>query len=268
MKMQTKFLNRTTLVITLVLSLCSSYSYSAGPKARDFYLLLGGGVFSPEFVLDKNTSLEGVDGESDITYLAISVPFVGVNQPLQLIGLTTDGDTQPNQPENRSILSLGGALGYKYNRHISFEAHLDLGFPNILIKDVHLAGILDTDTQTTGRIHILAPNLLPIGVSATYTFLPDGIISPYIGGGALIALLHNRRLDNEATEILTIDGGVEIGYLLHAGAYIDLTNTRFGFFDLKYASIDNPEFTTRQGIPAPVERINIRHIRVGLGIRF
>ena len=267
--MQTRFLiKKMTLGLCVLLGFHSTFSFAAGPRPKDFYLNLGGGIFTPDFVLNKNTTLEGVDGESDITYLAISVPFVGVDQPLRLVGLTADGDTAKNQPENRSILSLGGVLGYKYNRHFNFEAHLDLGFPNILIKDVHLGNILDADTQSTGRIHILAPDLLPIGASVTYTLLPDAIISPYVGAGVLIAMLDNRRAQNEATDILVIDGGVEIGYLVHAGAYMDLSNTWYGFADFKFASIDSPDFTTRQGIPAPVDRMDIRHIRVGAGIRF
>ncbi|MBL4606603.1 MAG: outer membrane beta-barrel protein [Pseudomonadales bacterium] len=272
MKMQTRFLiKKATVATILLLGFYSSFSFAAGPRPKDFYLNIGGGVFTPDFVLSKTAKLngiEGVDGEDDITYIGISVPFVGVEQPLRLIGITADGDVGKNQPENRSILSLGGVLGYKYNRSVNFGVHLDLGFPNILIKDVHLANVLDSDIQSTGRVHILAPDLLPIGASVTYTFLPDALISPYVGAGALVALLHNRRVNHEATDILVIDGGVEFGYLVHAGAYVDLSNTWYGFADFKYASIDSPEFTTRQGTPAPVDRIDIRHIRVGAGIRF
>lgn len=267
--MQTRFL-RTKMSpgLFLLLGLVSSISFAAGPRPKDFYLNLGGGVFTPDFVLNKNTTLDGVDGESSVTFVGISVPFVGVDQPLQLIGLSGDGDVAAHQPENRTILSLGGVLGYKYNRNFSFEAHLDLGFPNIVIKDVHLANVLDQDTQQTGRVRILAPDLLPIGASVTYTLLPDAIISPYVGVGALIAMLDNRRAQNEATDILVIDGGIEIGYLLHAGAFMDLSNTWYGFADFKFASINSPDFTTRQGIAAPVDRLDIRHIRVGAGIRF
>ncbi len=267
--MKTHFLRKkTTLSLLLLLGLSSSISFAAGPRPKDFYLNLGGGIFTPDFVLDKGSNLEGVDGESSVTFVGISVPFVGVNQPLRLIGLSGDGDVAPNQPENRSILSLGGVLGYKYNRNFNFEAHLDLGFPKILIKDVHLANVLDEDTQQAGSVRILAPDLLPIGASVTYTLLPDSIISPYLGVGAIIAMLDNRRAENEATDILVIDGGVEIGYLVHVGAFMDLSNTWYGFADFKFASIDSPDFTTRQGVAAPVDRLDIRHIRVGAGIRF
>ena len=265
--MQTSFLiDKTLLTFILILGLSSSFAFAAGPRPKDFYLNVGGGVFTPDFVLNKNTTLKGVDGESNITY--ISAPLVGTGQPLRLIGLAGDGDVGKPQPENRSILSLGGALGYKYNRNINFEVHLDLGFPNILVKNLNLNKLLDSDVQSTARIHILAPNLLPIGASVTYTFLPNSVVSPYVGVGALIALLDNRRIDYEATDILVIDGGVEFGYLIHAGAFLDLTSTKFGFFDLKFASIDSPEFTTRQGTPSPVDRVDIRHIRVGMGTRF
>jgi len=267
--MKTHFLRKKIIPgLFLLVGLCSSVSFAAGPRPKDFYLNLGGGIFTPDFVLNKNTSLEGVDGDSAVTFVGISVPYVGVDKPLTLVGLAADGDTAGNQPENRSILSLGGVLGYKYNRNFNFEAHLDLGFPVILIKDLHLANILDQDTQQAATVRILAPDLLPIGASVTYTLLPDALISPYVGVGAIIAMLDNRRAHNEATDILVIDGGVEIGYLIHAGAFMDLSNIWYGFADFKFASIDSPDFTTRQGISAPVDRLDIRHIRVGAGMRF
>lgn len=261
-------LKRSALFFIGVLGLTSSIAFAAGPRPKDFYLNLGGGVFSPDFVLSPNATVPGVDGESAITYVGISVPYVGVDQPLQLVGIYGDGDVAKGRPENRQILSLGGVLGYKYNHYLGLEAHLDLGFPNILVRDVQLGNVLESDTQSTGRIQILAPELLPIGFSLIYTPIPDYIVSPYIGVGGLIALLDNRRAQSQATDIMIIDGGVDYGYIVHAGAYLDLNNTWYGFFDVKYASVPNPDFTTRQGTPAPVDELNIRHIRVGAGLRF
>ncbi len=255
------------LAITIV-GINSSVVFAAGPRPKDFYLNLGGGVFSPDFVLERNATVKGVDGDSAITFVGISVPFVGVDQPLQLVGLYGDGDVAKGRPENRPILSLGAVLGYKYNDYFGLEAHLDLGFPNILIRDVQLGNVLESDTQSTGRIQILAPELLPIGASIVYTPIPDYIVSPYIGVGAMIALLDNRRAQSQPTDIMILDGGISYGYIVHAGAYLDLSNTWFGFFDVKYASIPDPKFTTRQNEPAPVAELNIRHIRVGAGIRF
>lgn len=269
--MTTKFRTSTKKTVLLVIGLLgftTSVAFAAGPRPKDFYLNLGGGVFSPDFVLDSNATVPGVDGESAITYVGISVPYVGVDQPLQLVGIYGDGNVAKERPENRQILSLGGVLGYKYNRLFGFEAHLDLGFPNILVRDVHLGNVLESDTQSTGRIQILAPELLPIGFSFIYTPIPDYIVSPYIGIGGMIALLDNRRAQSQPTDIMILDGGVDYGYIVHAGAYLDLSNTWFGFFDVKYASIPNPEFSTRQGVPAPVDELNIRHIRVGAGLRF
>lgn len=262
------FIRKSLTLIVIFIGIHSSITFAAGPRPKDFYLNLGGGVFSPDFVLDKNATVKGVDGNSAITYVGISVPYVGVDQPLQLIGLYGDGNVAKGRPENRQILSLGAVLGYKYNNYFGLEAHLDLGFPNILIRDVQVGNVLESDTQSTGRIQILAPELLPLGFSVIYTPIPDYVVSPYIGVGAIMALLDNRRAQSQPTDIMILDGGVSLGYLVHAGAYLDLSNTWFGFFDVKYASIADPKFTTRQGEPAPVAELNIRHIRVGAGIRF
>lgn len=269
--MTTKLRSSTKITVLLVIGIlgfATSTAFAAGPRPKDFYLNLGGGVFAPDFVLKPNAGIPGVDGTSAITYVGVSAPYVGVDQPLQLIGIYGDGDLAKGRPENRQILSLDGVLGYKYNRYFGFEAHLDLGFPNILIRDVQLGNVLESDTQSTGRIQILAPELLPIAFSVVYTPLPDYIISPYVGVGGMIALLDNRRAQSQPTDIMILDGGVDYGYIVHAGAYLDLSNTWFGFFDVKYACVPNPQFTTRQGIQAPVDQLDIRHIRVGAGIRF
>ena len=261
-------LKKSLLSSLIILSLSASFSYAAGPRPKDFYLMMGGGVFSPDFVLNKNASVSNVDGPSAQSIIGASLPFLGLNQPLQIIGLSGGSDWSEGRPENQTILSLGGGLGFKYNRYFGIEAHLDLGFPNILVKDVNVGNALGDSAEHLGRVHILAPDLLPIGASIIYTPIPDFIVSPYIGIGGLIALLDNRRAQSQPTDILVVDGGIEFGYMIHAGAHLDMGNEWFGFFDMKFASINSPEFSTRRGIAAPVNRLDMRHIRVGAALRF
>ena len=261
-------LKKSLLSSLIILSLSASFSYAAGPRPKDFYLMMGGGVFSPDFILNKNAPVSNVDGPLAQSIIGASLPFLGLNQPLQIIGLSSSADWNPGRPENQTILSLGGGLGFKYNRHFGIEAHLDLGFPNILVKEINTNDAIDSDTDHLGRVHILAPDLLPIGASIIYTPIPDFIVSPYIGIGGLIALLDNRRAQSQPTDILVVDGGIEFGYMIHAGAHVDMGNEWFGFFDMKFASIDSPDFSTRRGLVAPVDRLDMRHIRVGAALRF
>ncbi len=252
-----------SLLGTLLLMLAIDSANAAGPRPKDLYLNLGGGVFTPEFTLTPNAIVDRVDGELGIT--TIVLPLIG---QVPLIGLAGSTDNDLSRPENRTILSLDASLGYKYNRHFGIEINLDLGFPNILIRDVGIDNVLTSDTDSTGRIQILAPDLLPIGASFYYTPAPDFLISPYAGFGGMMVFLNNRRASSSATEILILEGDVEFGWMFQAGAHVDISQDWFGFFDIKYANIDEPQFETKQGIPAPVDKLEIRHIRVGVGLRF
>lgn len=254
----------TLSVLGIILYLLNSSANAAGPRPKDLYLNLGGGVFSPTFTLAPDAIVDRVDGELGVSTLLI--PLIGP-VPLQL-GLAGQTDNAVSRPENRTILSLDGSLGYKYNRLFGVEINLDLGFPNILIRDVGLGNVLASDTNSTGRIQILAPELLPIGASIYYTPYPDFLVSPYFGFGGMVVFLNNRRASSSATEVLIIEGDVEFGWMLQAGAHLDISQDWFGFFDIKYANIDEPQFETEQGIPAPVDSLEIRHIRVGVGLRF
>lgn len=248
-------------ILLLILSIGSANA--AGPRPKDVYLNLGGGVFTPEFTLTPNKIVDRVDGESSVT--TIILPLIG---SVPLIGLTGDTDNDTRRPENRTILSLDASLGYKYNRHFGIEINLDLGFPNILVRDLGIDNLLASDSNSSGRVQILAPELLPVGASLYYTPAPDFLISPYFGLGAMMVFLNNRRASSSATEILILEGNVEFGWMFQAGAHVDISQDWFGFFDIKYANIDEPQFETEQGIPAPVDKLEIRHIRVGIGLRF
>ncbi len=253
----------TLSVLGIILCLLNSSANAAGPRPKDLYLNLGGGVFTPTFTLAPKAIVDRVDGELGVT--SIVLPLLG---SISLIGLAGTTDNDVSRPENRTILSLDSSLGYKYNRRFGVEINLDLGFPNILIRDVGIDNVLASDTNSTGRIQILAPDLLPIGASIYYTPYPDFLISPYFGFGGMVVFLNNRRASSTATEVLIIEGDVEFGWMLQAGAHVDISQDWFGFFDVKYANIDEPQFETEQGIPAPVDSLEIRHIRVGVGLRF
>ena len=248
----------------VILTLLSGSANAAGPRPKDLYLNLGGGIFSPTFTLNPNAIVDRVDGELGIG--ALSIPLIG-DIPLQ-IGLSGTNDTSEKRPENRTILSLDGSVGYKYNKFFGAEINIDLGFPLIQIRDVGLSDVLVSDTNSTGRVHILPPDLLPLGLTVYYTPFPDAFISPYFGGGGVMVFLNNRRAQSSATEILVLEGDVELGIMLQFGAHIDISQDWFGFFDVKYAHIDEPQFETEQGIAAPVESLEFRHIRVGAGLRF
>lgn len=264
------------ILCIILLSLFSSLSDAAGPRPKDIYLNLGGGIFSPTFTIDPDNVVKfedgdfsrefGVDGLPTISYL--SIPLIGP-VPLQ-VGLSgiTDDPGGGTRPENRSILSLDASLGYKYNRWVGAEINIDLGFPLIQIRDVGLDDVVSSDNESTGRIHINAPDLLPIGATIFFTPVPDFIVSPYFGVGGVMVFLNNNRAHSTATEVLVVEGDVEFGWMLQFGVHLDISTDWFGFFDVKYANIDEPELETNQGTPAYVESLEFRHIRVGAGLRF
>ncbi len=257
-------------IFIFIFSVCGLYgltfnSHAAGPLAREFYLGIGGGVFTPTYTLPGDYPW-GYDGPPPQTFLYITFPLLG-DVP---VGLDAFSETAHNTiEEDNPSISLGGHLGYKFTDHWGIQAQLDVGFPNILVKNAGLDNVLTGDNTETANIQILAPDILPIGISGIYTFMPEKLISPYIGIGAIIAFLaDNNKVESQAVDIVELDGGTEIGWAIQAGAQFDVSQRWFAFFDVKYGVISDPDFEDREGNRIPVDDLEIRHIRVGGGIRF
>lgn len=253
----------TQFALTFLLSLTLiPTSYAAGPRARDFYLNMGGGVFSPNFVMKSGAEF-GVDGPPAGLTLGLDL---GIDIPgLNIAAVTND---QSGRPENKQILSFGGSGGYKLNRYLAAEVHITLGFPNIQVRDIYGDDVVEEDGGTTGKVHILSPDLLPVGASVLFSPLPDAFISPYVGFGGVLALLDDRRAGGAPTDILIWDGGAEIGFLAHVGAYMDINKDWFAFVDIKYAVVDEPEMDDKFGNPVPIDRFEFRYFNLGGGLRF
>lgn len=236
-----------------------STAFAAGPRAKDYYLNLGGGVFSPNFIMKKNAQF-GVDGRP----AGLTIEINGI--PTVNIGAVSND--QSGRPENKQILSFGGGGGYKLNHYLAAELHLSLGFPNIQARDIYGDDVVEEDGGTTGKVHILTPDLLPIGASLVFSPLPDAFISPYFGFGGILALLDDRRAGSAATDYLIVPGGAEYGFLVHVGAFMDINKDWFAFVDIKYALIEEPEIDDKFGEPVPIERFEFRYFNLGGGLRF
>lgn len=252
---------KTSLLTTLLLCwLITSPSQAAGPKMGQFYLGLGGGVYDPLFTLDA--SEVDIDGPPATTVLLISLPGVSEPLPLKLIG-SSDEESQ-TQSENIPMISLGGMFGYQMTPEFGAEIGLDLAMIQIDVQRLYILEDVVGDNPETVDVQILPPDLLPITFSGIYTFFPDKRISPYIGFGFMIALLDNRRSQSVATDILVLDGGVELGYIAHAGVKLAVSDNMYGFADIKYGRISNPEINNRFGVPVKIEKYEVRHMRFGV----
>lgn len=259
------------LVLTLMLSTLLQPAQAAGPRAGSAYISYGLGFFNPEFTLSrqgqqqiiddvKNSGIDASARQSlGITLVLLGVPFK-VNVPLE-----GQSDANLPPPENRGILSLGGTAGYQFTDHWSAELGLDLGFPTIDLRGPLVGRVISNDQQSL-NVKVMPPTLLPITVTGIYTFLPYARVSPYVGFGPMLAILDNRRSYTSATDVIALEGGVEIGYAVHAGVKLEFSDEWFGYFDAKYGRIDSPDIEDHNGKPVDVDKFEVRQLRFGIGI--
>ncbi len=253
-------LSKLSPLATLMVCLFTAvYAHAAGPKMGQFYLGLGGGVYDPLFTLDASEF--DIDGPIPTTTLLISLP--GVSEPLELDIQATSSELQV-QTENRPMISLGGLFGYQITPEFGAEIGLDLSMLEIDIQNLFILQDVLPGNPETVNVQVLPPDLLPISFSGIYTFLPNKRISPYLGFGVMIALLDNRRSQSVATDILVLNGGVELGYIAHAGIKLAVSDTMYGFFDIKYGRISNPAIEDRFNTAIKVEKYEVRHMRFGI----
>jgi len=244
---------------------------AAGPRAGSAYISYGVGFFNPEFTLGpqgqnqiiKDVKNSGIDANArqslGVTLVLLGMPFK-INVPLEG---TSDANLPP--PENRGILSLGGTAGYQFTDHWSAELGLDLGFPTIDLRGP-LVGRVVGNTGEDLNIKVMPPSLLPITLTGIYTFLPYARVSPYVGFGPMLAILDNRRSYTSATDVIALEGGVEIGYAVHAGVKLEFSDEWFGYFDAKYGRIDSPDIEDHDGKRVDVDKFEVRQLRFGIGI--
>ena len=239
---------------------------SAGPVAGDIYINFGAGIFGPKFDVNLQAGQRDLDGPAsalDID-LTISLPLVG---DIQVVLPLTSSSTDSYQisPENRSMVSLGGVVGYQFTQHWGAELGLDLGLPEIDIQRLYILRDVIPGNAETINVEVMPPSLLPITMSAVYTFMPASRISPYVGFGPMIALLDNRRAQSPASDVLVLDGGVELGFAAHGGVKLDFGGGWYGYFDMKYGRIESPDIDDKTGIKVDVDNFEVRHMRFGIG---
>jgi opacity protein-like surface antigen len=241
---------------------------AAGPKAGEIYVGLGGGLFTPEFNLEdaNQPSIAPNQQQQNIAIPRISIGPIGFRLPVSI----TTGDApgqQSDDPENRGVISLNGGLGYQFTDHLGMEAGLGLTLPRILLEGPLVSRVISNDPESIS-IKIAAPAIIPITASGIYTFLPDNIVSPFVGVGLLIADLSNRVTFNEASDTIAAEGGFEIGYVLDAGARFRVNDNWYGSVGLRYGLIDSPELEDDRGNTIAIEDLEIREIRFGVGMTF
>lgn len=225
-------------------------------------------MFTPEFNLEDSgqASVGPTVQRQNIAIPRISIGPIGFRLPVDIIA----GDTrvqQSDDPENRGVLSLNGGVGYQFTDHLGVEGGLGLTLPRILLEGALVSRVISNDPESI-TIKIAAPAIIPINLSAIYTFIPDNIVSPFVGVGVLFADLSNRISFNEASDTIGAEGGFEVGYVLDAGARFRVNDQWFGTVGVRYGQIDSPELEDDYGNQIAIEDLEIREIRFGMGLAF
>lgn len=241
---------------------------AAGPKAGEIYVGMGGGLFTPEFNLENSSqpSIAPSQQQQNIAIPRISIGPIGFRLPVSIVAGNTQAQ-QSDDPENRGVISLNGGIGYQFTDHLGMEAGLGLTLPRILLEGPIVGRAISNDPETIS-IKVVAPAIIPIAASGIYTFLPDNIVSPFVGVGLLIADLSNRVTFNEASDTIAAEGGFEVGYVLDAGARFRVNDNWYGSVGLRYGLIDSPELEDDRGNTIAIENLEIREIRFGVGMTF
>ncbi len=242
--------------------------HAAGPKAGQIYAGFGGGLFTPEFNLENSNqaSIAPSQQQQNIAIPRISIGPIGFRLPIDIIAADTRSQ-QSDDPENRGVISLNGGVGYQFTDHFGVEGGLGLTLPRILLEGPIVSRVISNDPETIS-VKIAAPAIIPINLSAIYTFIPDNIVSPFVGVGVLFADLNNRIAFNEASDTIGAEGGFEIGYVLDAGARFRVNDQWFGTVGVRYGLIDSPELEDDYGNKIAIEDLEIREIRFGMGLAF
>lgn len=247
------------LVAGAVMLSLAGAAQAGGPRGGDFYLTFGAGIFQPTFGIPADQ--ESIDGQQ-VDALVLEIGGLAIPIPL-----TGDIDEGEENPENLDILSFGGALGYQFTDQLGVEIALDLAFPEIQLQDVGISDVIGGDAQA-GQVQVLQPGILPVTITGIYTMMPSWFVSPYIGLGVMAASFENRRASTDSAEIMMLEGGLEFGYVVQGGARADLGDDWFGYVEVKYGRINNPEIQDLDGNDVQVDMFEMRHIRLGAGFSF
>lgn len=233
---------------------------AAGPRAGEFYVQLGGGFFGPKFDLGENAGVVRADGPQETSTIAIA----------RILKIQISGDTRETReerPENVDVIAFGGTLGYKFTDRIGAEVDLDIIFPEIQINDVGAGDVIGGDNNA-GEVNILQPGILPVAITAIYTFAPEALVSPYVGLGPLIGNFRTGRAWTDSGDLLKLQGSTEIGIVGKLGVLLTLSQASYFFVEGRYGYIDSPEVRDRQGQKVDVESFDTLSVKGGVGFHF
>lgn len=259
---QSYFSTLLALACSLVIFL-PSVSFAAGPRMGEIYLGVGGGIFAPKF--DVNGKFENALNPPPLSELGIQFDetFSAIT-----IGAGDSSETD-KQTENLEMISLDAIIGYQITNEFSAELAIDLSFITIDVEGLEVTRI-GAGAPDTLALQVMPPELLPISFSGVYTLFPQSRVSPYAGLGVMLALIdtNTHQSNHDINDILTLEGGLELGYIAHAGVKLDISKSRYVFFEVKYGQISSPDLANRLGNEVDIDKFEVRHIKFGLGYPF
>ena len=259
---QSYFSTLLALACSLVIFLPSA-SFAAGPRMGEIYLGVGGGIFAPKF--DVNGKFEKALNPPPLSELGVQFDetFSAIT-----IGAGDSSETD-KQTENLEMISLDAIIGYQITNEFSAELAIDLSFITIDVEGLEVTRI-GSGAPDTLALQVMPPELLPISFSGVYTLFPQSRVSPYAGLGVMLALIdtNTHQSNHDVNDLLTLEGGLELGYIAHAGVKLDISKSRYVFFEVKYGQISSPDLANRLGNEVDIDKFEVRHIKFGLGYPF
>lgn len=149
---------------------------------------------------------------------------------------------------------------------ITYMATDNIGFELIAATTKHTAS---GRTGTTGSLGELASTwVLPPTLTAQYHFAPEGKVRPYVGAGVNYTLFYNEKADRDLVAAVgptRVSLSDSFGYALQAGMDVQITDTVFLNFDIKYIDIDTTARLTTTAAGVQRTRIHLDPLVVGVG---
>jgi outer membrane protein len=198
---------------------------------------VGLAVSAPQFAAAQNSPLS-------MRVRAVNIDPADKSDAIPALGVPADAITVSSKviPE----------VDFTYFFTKNFAAELVLTVPQR-----HTVKLSGTDIGTFKH--------LPPTLTAQYHFLPDNVVSPYVGAGVNLTLLSSVKLNVPGVGDLDLDDS-SVGYALQGGVDFKFDKNWSANFDVKYVQIESDVKLKATG--ATVSKVEVSPVLIGVGVGY
>jgi outer membrane protein len=178
----------------------------------------------------------------------------------------SNGTFNANNPNRPGNISFNGDLGYGASANIFFGNAISLELGGSVVKPkANLSGLAATGGTASGNVR-----MIPLTAVLQWHFIPNGVIDPYIGGGAAYILFDrfNNSNDPSTVGIRQIDFKDDAGFAANAGVQFRISPNFAITADGKYVPLRTSATAVFITGPNTSNRIKINPVIFTGGLTF